>query len=135
MKKNLFAIAIAATMMFTVNESFAQLKLPAASSSQTVTQGLGIENVTLNYSRPSMNGRKIFGDLVPYNEVWRTGANTNTTLTFEGDVELNGHKLSAGTYALSRSPTNRNGRSSSVKTQNNGAPIPINKVKMLCASM
>ena len=100
MKKNLFAIAIAATMMFTVNESFAQLKLPAASSSQTVTQGLGIENVTLNYSRPSMNGRKIFGDLVPYNEVWRTGANTNTTLTFEGDVELNGHKLSAGTYAL-----------------------------------
>lgn len=100
MKKNLFAIAIAATMMFTANESFAQLKLPAASSSQTVTQGLGIENVTLNYSRPSMNGRKIFGDLVPYNEVWRTGANTNTTLTFEGDVELNGHKLSAGTYAL-----------------------------------
>jgi len=100
MKKKFFAIAFAAALMFTANESFAQLKLPAASSAQTITQGLGIENVTLNYSRPSMNGRKIFGDLVPYNEVWRTGANTNTTLTFEGDVSLNGHKLTAGTYAL-----------------------------------
>lgn len=100
MKKKFFAIAFAAALMFTANESFAQLKLPAASSAQTITQGLGIENVTLNYSRPSMNGRKIFGELVPYNEVWRTGANTNTTLTFEGDVSLNGHKLTAGTYAL-----------------------------------
>nr|WP_257086963.1 DUF2911 domain-containing protein [Sphingobacterium sp. E70] len=95
MKKKFFAIAFAAALMFTANESFAQLKLPAASSAQTITQGLGIENVTLNYSRPSMNGRKIFGELVPYNEVWRTGANTNTTLTFEGDVSLNGHKLTA----------------------------------------
>lgn len=100
MKKKFFAIAFAAALMFTANESFAQLKLPAASSAQTITQGLGIENVILNYSRPSMNGRKIFGDLVPYNEVWRTGANTNTTLTFEGDVTLNGHTLTAGTYAL-----------------------------------
>lgn len=100
MKKKFFAIAFAAALMFTANESFAQLKLPAASSAQTITQGLGIENVTLNYSRPSMNGRKIFGELVPYNEVWRTGANTNTTLSFEGDVTLNGHKLTAGTYAL-----------------------------------
>ena len=95
-----FTIAFAAATLFTANQSFAQVKLPAASSSQTVTQGLGIEKVTLNYSRPSMNGRKIFGELVPYNEVWRTGANTNTTLTFEGDVSLNGHKLTAGTYAL-----------------------------------
>lgn len=100
MKKKFFAIAFAAALMFTANQSFAQLKLPAASSAQTITQGLGIEKVTINYSRPSMNGRKIFGELVPYNEVWRTGANTNTTLTFDGDVTLNGHKLSAGTYAL-----------------------------------
>ncbi|MDM1293768.1 DUF2911 domain-containing protein [Sphingobacterium sp. N143] len=100
MKKKFFSIAFAAALMFTATESFAQLKLPAASSAQTITQGLGIENITLNYSRPSMNGRKIFGDLVPYNEVWRTGANTNTTLTFEGDVTLNGHQLAAGTYAL-----------------------------------
>lgn len=100
MKKKFFAISFAAALMFTANQSFAQLKLPAASSAQTITQGLGIEKVTINYSRPSMNGRKIFGELVPYNEVWRTGANTNTTLTFDGDVTLNGHKLSAGTYAL-----------------------------------
>ncbi|WP_398454515.1 DUF2911 domain-containing protein [Sphingobacterium thalpophilum] len=100
MKKSFFTIATAAVLLLTANAASAQLKLPAASSAQTVTQGLGIENVTLSYSRPSMNGRKIFGELVPYNEVWRTGANTNTTLTFEGDVSLNGHKLTAGTYAL-----------------------------------
>ncbi|VTR37773.1 DUF2911 domain-containing protein [Sphingobacterium thalpophilum] len=100
MKKSFFTIATAAVLLLTANAASAQLKLPAASSAQTVTQGLGIENVTLSYSRPSMNGRKIFGELVPYNEVWRTGANTNTTLTFEGDVSLNGHKLAAGTYAL-----------------------------------
>ena len=100
MKKKFFTLAIAAVLTLAANESFAQLKLPAASSAQTVTQGLGIENVTLTYSRPSMNGRKIFGELVPYNAVWRTGANTNTTLTFEGDITLNGHKLPAGTYAL-----------------------------------
>lgn len=100
MKKSFFTIATGAVLLLTANAASAQLKLPAASSAQTVTQGLGIENVTLSYSRPSMNGRKIFGELVPYNEVWRTGANTNTTLTFEGDVSLNGHKLAAGTYAL-----------------------------------
>lgn len=100
MKKSFFTIATAAVLLLTAYAASAQLKLPAASSAQTVTQGLGIENVTLSYSRPSMNGRKIFGELVPYNEVWRTGANTNTTLTFEGDVSLNGHKLAAGTYAL-----------------------------------
>ncbi|WP_343540241.1 DUF2911 domain-containing protein [Sphingobacterium thalpophilum] len=100
MKKSFFTIATAAVLLLTANAASAQLKLPAASSAQTVTQGLGIENVTLSYSRPSMNGRKIFGELVPYNEVWRTGANTNTTLTFEGDVSLNGHKLAAGTYAF-----------------------------------
>lgn len=100
MKKSFFTIATAAVLLLTANAASAQLKLPAASSAQTVTQGLGIENVTLSYSRPSMNGRKIFGELVPYNEVWRTGANTNTTVTFEGDVSLNGHKLAAGTYAL-----------------------------------
>lgn len=78
----------------------AQLKLPPASSAQTITQGLGISNVTLTYFRPNKNGRAIFGDLVPYNEVWRTGANNIPTLTFDGTVTIAGTTLEPGTYGL-----------------------------------
>lgn len=78
----------------------AQVKLPPASSSQTVTQGLGISTVTLKYSRPNMNGREIFGGLVPYGEVWRTGANSLPLLTFDGAVTIAGTQVEAGTYGL-----------------------------------
>lgn len=78
----------------------AQVKLPPASSSQTVTQGLGISTVTLKYSRPNMNGREIFGGLVPYGEVWRTGANSLPLLTFDGTVTIAGTQVEAGTYGL-----------------------------------
>ena len=78
----------------------AQLKLPPASSSQTITQGLGISTVTLKYSRPNMNERKVFGGLVPYGEVWRTGANNLPILIFDGAVTIAGTRVEAGTYGL-----------------------------------
>ncbi|MGV3763150.1 DUF2911 domain-containing protein, partial [Parapedobacter sp.] len=78
----------------------AQVKLPPASSAQTVTQGLGIGRITLEYSRPNMNGRKVFGELVPYGEVWRTGANNLPVLTFDGSVTIAGKQVEAGTYGL-----------------------------------
>ena len=59
----------------------------------------GVE-VTLQYGRPGVKGRKVWGDLVPYGEVWRTGADEATTITFSGDVEIGGEKLAAGTYGL-----------------------------------
>ncbi len=81
--------------------TFAQgLKVPVKSPAATVKQGVGISEVTLEYSRPSKSGRVIFGDLVPYGEVWRTGANASTKITFGEDVKLNGQAIKAGTYSL-----------------------------------
>jgi hypothetical protein len=65
-----------------------------------VVEKVGGVKVTINYSQPSVKGREIFGDLVPYGKVWRTGANEATTLTVSKEVTIGGKKLAAGTYAL-----------------------------------
>lgn len=76
------------------------LKMPQASSAQTLTQEFGLGSVKIQYSRPNVKGRKVFGDLVPWGQVWRTGANSATTLTFTDDVQLEGKPVPAGQYAL-----------------------------------
>lgn len=76
------------------------LKVPAPSPATTVKQDFGISSVELSYSRPGVKGRKIFGDLVPYDKVWRTGANSPTTITFGDDVTISGTKVPAGKYGL-----------------------------------
>lgn len=80
--------------------STAQLKMPAPSPTQTIKQDFGIGSVELTYSRPIAKGRKIFGDLVPYNKIWRTGANAATKITFSEPVEIGGKKIDTGTYVL-----------------------------------
>lgn len=81
--------------------SFAQqLNTPQPSPTQEVKQNFGLSKIELSYSRPGMKGRKIFGDLVPYGKVWRTGANGATTLTFGDDVTIGGTKIPAGKYGL-----------------------------------
>lgn len=77
-----------------------QLKTPAPSPTQSVKQDFGISSVELIYSRPSIKGRKIFGDLVPLGKVWRTGANSATRIKFNDDVNFGGQLLKAGEYAL-----------------------------------
>jgi hypothetical protein len=77
-----------------------ELKVPTLSPITEITQEVGLTQVKLSYSRPSAKGRKVFGGLVPYNEVWRTGANASTKLTFTEDVKIEGNALKAGTYAL-----------------------------------
>lgn len=77
-----------------------QLKTPAPSPAQIVKQDFGLSSIELAYSRPSMKGRKIFGDLVPLGKVWRTGANAATTLTFGDEVTIGGKKIPAGKYGL-----------------------------------
>src|SRR5690606_17115090 len=94
-----FTMMIAA-MLYIGSPVQAQLRLPPASSSQTIIQSLGITSVTLTYHRPNSNGRQIFGDLVPFGEVWRTGANNIPVLTFEDEVMVGGTTLAAGTYGL-----------------------------------
>lgn len=78
----------------------AQIKTPAPSPTQTIKQDFGISSVELVYSRPGIKGRKIFGDLVPWNAVWRTGANSATRIKFNDDVTFGGQPLKAGEYAL-----------------------------------
>jgi hypothetical protein len=82
-----------------------QLKTPAPSTTQTIKQDLGLGTVELSYSRPNMKGRKIFGDLVPFDKVWRTGANNATTLTFTDDVTIGGTKIAPGKYGLLSIPS------------------------------
>jgi hypothetical protein len=78
----------------------AQLATPAASPQATVNQKLGLTEITLSYARPSLKGRKMFGETLPYGSAWRTGANNATTLTFKEEVTVAGTKVPAGEYAL-----------------------------------
>ncbi len=80
---------------FTANAQ-KEKKSPAKSSSATID---GV-TVTVNYSSPSVRGRTIWGDLVPYDKIWRTGANEATTISFDKDVKINGTTVKAGTYSL-----------------------------------
>lgn len=88
-------------LFLAVSVSFAQqIQMPQASPSAKISQQVGLTNVTVDYSRPSTKGRKIFGELVTYGEVWRTGANGATILTFSTEVTVGGQKVPAGSYAL-----------------------------------
>jgi len=77
-----------------------KLEFPQASPPATLKQRVGLTDIEISYSRPGVKGRVIYGGLVPFNEVWRTGANTATKITFSTDVKLNGTAVPAGTYEL-----------------------------------
>jgi hypothetical protein len=98
MKYYLSQFLLAACMLVTVN-TYAQLT-PAPSSGQTILQDFGMGRITLTYSRPNVKGRKMFGYTEPYGKVWRTGANSATTIKFTDEVTLEGHKVAPGEYAL-----------------------------------
>lgn len=93
---------IAAALVFAPG-AFAQapkVEFPAPSPACTIKQRVGLTDIEIAYSRPSMKGRQIFGSVVPFGQVWRTGANAATKITFSTDVKLNGTAIPAGTYAL-----------------------------------
>jgi hypothetical protein len=77
-----------------------QITTPQPSPFATVTQKVGLTDVSVEYSRPNMRGRTIFGGLVPFGKIWRTGANANTKVTFSSDVVVDGQTLKAGSYGL-----------------------------------
>jgi hypothetical protein len=93
--------------LFFLNAHSQQLKTPAPSPPQYIKQDFGMSSIELSYSRPGVKGRNIFGDLVPFGKVWRTGANSATTLTFGDDVTINGTKISAGKYGLLTIPNDK----------------------------
>lgn len=100
-KKRLLTLAGAAVISaFSWTASAQTLKVPAPSPSAVVKQNFGLGDITLDYSRPLVKGRTIFGDLVPFGKIWRTGANSATKITFTDDVQVEGKPVKAGTYAL-----------------------------------
>jgi hypothetical protein len=98
MLKKFFFGAITALIVFAADAQ--TVRTPAPSPTQTIKQDFGISSVELIYSRPGMKNRKVFGDLVPYGKVWRTGANSATRLKFADDVTIGGKALKAGEYAV-----------------------------------
>src|SRR6516225_5654533 len=80
------------------------LKLPRQSQRATVSQRIGVTDITITYHRPLANGRQVWGKLVPYGQVWRAGANENTTITFTDPVQIEGQALDKGTYGLHMIP-------------------------------
>lgn len=96
MKKLIIAIAML-VLSYAIE---AQVKVPQASPKATFTQMVGLTEVDVEYSRPSAKGRKVFGDLVPFGKLWRTGANNNTIVNFSEDVIINGATLKKGKYSL-----------------------------------
>lgn len=99
--KKLLLIALVFTVSFSVN---AQVETPQPSPFSKMEQKVGLTDVTLEYSRPNMRGRAIFGDLVPYGKLWRLGANANTKISFSSDVTVGGKTLKAGDYAVYATP-------------------------------
>ena len=86
----------------------AQINTPAPSPAAKLEQKVGLTDVSVDYSRPSMRGRTIFGDLVPYDKLWRTGANGYTLVTFSNDVKIDGQDVKAGTYSIFTKPGKEN---------------------------
>lgn len=79
---------------------FSQYSIPTASPRQKVEQQFSMTKITVDYGRPGVKGRTVFGDLVPYGKIWRAGANSATKITFEQNVNFGGKEVKAGSYAL-----------------------------------
>ncbi len=97
-------ILLLASAVFACVAMQAQISTPAPSPASKLQQTVGLTEVTVDYSRPSMRGRAIFGELVPFGKLWRTGANAYTKVTFSDDVKVAGQDLKAGTYSVFTKP-------------------------------
>lgn len=100
-------ILIALMTLFSFSFVNAQLDLPRLSPNASVSQTVGYTNITINYCRPGVKGRTIWGGLVPYGKVWRTGANEATEIHFTTDVKLNGNPVPAGIYSVFTIPSEK----------------------------
>jgi len=109
--KNIFVVVLLLTAIFLLsNTSFSQEKKKPEvrlSPKAEISQTIGFTDVSVLYSRPGVKGRKIWGGLVPFDKVWRTGANEATKITFSTDVKVNGKKLKKGVYAFFAIPTEK----------------------------
>jgi tetratricopeptide (TPR) repeat protein len=98
-------VAVPASAQFKNGSQATELKLPTLSQRSIITQRIGLTDITVNYCRPLVGGRELFGKTIPYGQVWRAGANENTVISFTDDVSVEGKPLAAGTYGLHMIPT------------------------------
>jgi hypothetical protein len=105
MRKFIFCAVAVSALFFAKAQN---IKTPAPSPTQTIKQDFGVSSIELSYSRPGIKGRKVFGDLVPFGKVWRTGANNATTINFGSDVTIGTTKIPAGKYGLLTIPDKDN---------------------------
>jgi len=99
-KKIIAIVALIGLSLTNAGNVSAQLQLPQPSPSATVTQTVGLTEISIEYSSPGVKGRKIFGELVPFGKIWRSGANSATKISFSKDVIIEGIKVPKGKYAL-----------------------------------
>jgi len=104
--RKLFLLTLAIAIVLSAEAQ--QLKTPAPSPTQTIKQDFGLSSIELSYSRPGIKNRKVFGDLVPFGKVWRTGANNATTISFGEEVTVGGTKIKPGKYGLLTIPDKDN---------------------------
>ncbi|TKS55875.1 DUF2911 domain-containing protein [Mesohalobacter halotolerans] len=114
----------------------AQVQTPQPSPSVQLKQVVGLTNFEINYSSPSMRGREIFGDLVPFEKLWRTGANKNTTISFDDNIVFGGVEVEAGEYAIFSEPGEREWKIYLYKnTENWGTPREWNEELIAASAM
>ena len=100
MKKVLHKISVLGVFVLAIGHLQAQIQTPSASPFAKISQRVGLTDVEIEYSRPGVKDRVIFGDLLPYGEIWRTGANAATKISFSDDVRIAGQAVTAGQYAI-----------------------------------
>lgn len=93
-------ISLICLLYLTLNNLSSQISMPQPSPASTVTQKVGLTDVSITYSRPSAKGRKVFGDVVPYGELWRTGANRSVKFSISDSVTIGGKKIGKGDYSI-----------------------------------
>src|SRR5438874_12791794 len=122
LKKSVVAVLFALTcsVLSSAQEDKGKRPSPPAQAQCKVSDG---KTITVDYSSPRAKGRKIFGDLVPYGEVWRAGANEATTFVTTADLMVGGEHVPAGNYTLLPFRTKRSGRSSSIRRPANGVSV------------
>lgn len=131
--KKLVLSVMAIILSFSLN---AQIETPAPSPAAKINQIVGLTDVAIEYSRPAMRGRTIFGGLVPYGKIWRTGANARTKVTFSDDVKIGDNELKAGTYAILTIPQKEKWEVIFyTEYQGGGAPAELDNTKVAARVM
>lgn len=127
---------VAAFMLCCFTSLQAQVQTPQPSPHATIKQTVGLTTITVDYSRPSKKGREIFGDLVPFGAIWRTGANENTVITFSDDVMIADKLVKKGSYALYTNPREEKWEYYLYSDTNNwGAPQDFDAEKIVCSGV